>query len=298
MLQSRTSIPLTDLPVETLLHIANYLRFRLGLPTGALNKRLASIFRTPSSVAARALAHYKYPPTTLVYESWRSETDQHLVVKAILERVEWCDDDLLITINTPTNGPDGAIMTPLVAAACAGDTATVKVLLNAGATLARARLFVRVREARGFHLEMVKLLMNNGADTEEWLDEFLYKSTSSGRADVVRFLLTLGAKVNPRSRRHYHYPREDGPLQAAALGGHVEVVSMLLDHGADILFSDNMALWLAVREGKAAVVRLLLERGADAVGESEQAKNAMATADKRGFTDILDLLTLYSAEVL
>ncbi|KAJ3334301.1 hypothetical protein HDU93_008026 [Gonapodya sp. JEL0774] len=288
-MQSRTSIHLTDLPVETLLHIANYLRFRLCLPTGALNKRLARIFRTPASIAVRALAHYTNPSKTLVWESLISDTDQHLVIKAILERVE------RFRIDDTYFCPDGSTASPLVAAARTGNTATVKVLLNAGANLALARLFVRVREARGFHLEMVKLLMDNGADTEEWLDEFLYKSTSSGRADVVRFLLTLGANVNPRSRGYYHYPHEDGPLQTAALGGHVEVVSMLLDHGADIHFLDNMALWLAVREGKAAVVRLLLKRGADTVGESEQAKIAMAKARTGGFTEILDLLKLHSA---
>ncbi|KAJ3326692.1 hypothetical protein HDU93_002337 [Gonapodya sp. JEL0774] len=185
-------------------------------------------------------------------------------------------------------------MTPLVAAACAGNTATVEVLLDAGAPLGRPRTLAHVSEGRGFHLEMVKLLMDNGADTEEWLDEFLHKSTSSGRADVVRFLLTQGTEVNPR-RNRYHYPHRYGPLQEAAVGGHVEVVSMLLDHGADIHFSGNVALWLAVREGKAAVVRLLLERGADTVGESVQAKVAMAKARTRGFTEILDLLKLHSA---
>ncbi|KAJ3304480.1 hypothetical protein HDU93_006361, partial [Gonapodya sp. JEL0774] len=277
----------TGLPAEILLHIANRLESRLGLPTGALNRRLTNIFRTPSSIAVRALAHYQHPPKTLVWECWRSGAEQHLVIKAILERVERCDE---FKIDNTAVGPHGVDVTPLVAAAWAGNTTTVKILLNVGASFHLSWVeFIAWACAGHGHLEVVKLLMENGADTQVWLDEFLHEGSSNGHTGVVRFLLNQGAEVNP-GHRCYLY----GPLQAAALGGHVEVVSILLDHGADIHFSGNEALWFAVREGKAAVVRLLLERGADAIGESEQAKGAMAKAKDKGFTEILDLLRLHS----
>ncbi|KAJ3307712.1 hypothetical protein HDU93_005942, partial [Gonapodya sp. JEL0774] len=47
---------LQDLPPEILLAVGCYLDHRLGLPTGALNRHLVSIFRQPANVAARELA--------------------------------------------------------------------------------------------------------------------------------------------------------------------------------------------------------------------------------------------------
>ncbi|KAJ3322515.1 hypothetical protein HDU93_003101, partial [Gonapodya sp. JEL0774] len=131
-MQSRTSILLTDLPDEILLRIANHLEFRLGLPTGALNRRLVTIFGTPSSIAVRALAHHQHPSKTLVWECWRSGADQYLVIKSILQRVERCEG---FRIDDEAVAPHGVDVTPLVAAAWAGNTTIVEILLNAGADI-------------------------------------------------------------------------------------------------------------------------------------------------------------------
>ncbi|KAJ3328038.1 hypothetical protein HDU93_001705, partial [Gonapodya sp. JEL0774] len=77
---------LTDLPTEILLRIGQCLPHRLGFPSGALNKRLSAIFRTPSNIAIRAIAHHKSCARALVRESSRYEHDQNLVVEAIYQK--------------------------------------------------------------------------------------------------------------------------------------------------------------------------------------------------------------------
>ncbi|KAJ3301117.1 hypothetical protein HDU93_006921, partial [Gonapodya sp. JEL0774] len=84
---------LLDLAPETILLIGEYLPFRLGMPTGALNRTLATIFRVRDSIAARAVAHFRSPTETLLWESARPEPGQHMVIRAIHERlVQWLPD--------------------------------------------------------------------------------------------------------------------------------------------------------------------------------------------------------------
>jgi ankyrin repeat protein len=56
------------------------------------------------------------------------------------------------------------------------------------------------------------------------------------------------------------------PLAVASQNGHVAVVHLLIDKGADVLESDNKGvtpLYVASQQGHGATVRLLLDKGAD-----------------------------------
>jgi beta-lactamase regulating signal transducer with metallopeptidase domain len=93
-------------------------------------------------------------------------------------------------------------------------------------------------------------------------------------------------------------PVEDDPLAfalvAAAGEGHVEVVSLLLERGANpntpIVWTGGTALMVAASEGHVEVVRLLLERGGDPVLSIPPLGSALSIAASEGHVDVVRLL--------
>lgn len=74
-----------------------------------------------------------------------------------------------------------------------------------------------------------------------------------GNIDIVNLLLDNGADVNT----------EDGyPLRWAAMNGHTEIVRILIKYGADVNVEKGISLRWAATRGHAKIVRLLLNAGA------------------------------------
>ena len=80
---------------------------------------------------------------------------------------------------------------------------------------------------------------------------------------------------------------EDEALSAAAAHGHTNIVSMLLDHGADIHAQADEALQAASRNGQSDTVALLLARGSDA---SALNGYALSLAQRYGHDAVASLL--------
>ena len=80
---------------------------------------------------------------------------------------------------------------------------------------------------------------------DEWL---LIKSAREGELEVVRLLLDRGADVHAKN---------DDALQWAAYNDHLEVVRLLLDRGADVHSMNDDALQWAAEMGHLEVVALL-----------------------------------------
>jgi ankyrin repeat protein len=88
----------------------------------------------------------------------------------------------------------------------------------------------------------------------------LHAASAAGHVEVVRLLLECGADVDARG------DMDRSPLQLATFHGHLDVVQCLLDRGADANFQDGdqvTPLSLAAVEGHLEVVRLLFEHNAD-----------------------------------
>jgi ankyrin repeat protein len=121
------------------------------------------------------------------------------------------------------------------------------------------------------HWDTVKLLVEAKASVSA---EVLYCAAKAGNKEMVEFLLTPIYESNGRRKQRKVYEGIDpnvlhegwSPLHIAANFNHVEVIAVLLAHGAniDLLNENNVtALYLACQFGKLEAVRLLLEHGAN-----------------------------------
>ncbi|KAJ3332687.1 hypothetical protein HDU93_008971 [Gonapodya sp. JEL0774] len=278
---------LSDLPIEILIRIGEFLPHRLGLPTGTLNRTLLGIFSKPDSIAIRAIAHYPSSAATLVHECSRLEPRQHLVVEAICAQFR-AVGGFDVDDGAKLGSPHAETITPLYAAATAGNVEVVRILLNLGADVYERRNTRRllIRTCGKGHVQVLKLLLENEKNIRNTIPMLLYVSSSDGRVDVVRFPLA-------EAERMQIAPIDDvqSCLNSAARNGHMNVVHLLLDPGgADVHANEEEVLWTAVMSGHLKIVKLLNNCGSDVRRPSWLRREALAVADRRGATDLLKLV--------
>ena len=149
--------------------------------------------------------------------------------------------------------------TPLMYAAAVGSTDAVKALLAKGADARMKNSFDATPLMWGItNLEKVRLLVDAGADvnarSKQGMTPLLIAANNAGSTEIVRFLLSKGAKV------------EGTVLIGAANSGDLELVRLLIDKGADVNAATkrgDTALQFAASVGNVTMVKLLLDKGAD-----------------------------------
>ncbi len=112
-----------------------------------------------------------------------------------------------------------------------------------------------------------------------------------GEFDNIRILL----EKDPELARMQGTPEQwEGatPLTLAALVGHLEIATLLLEHGANVnpVSQDGSALLMAVWGGHLPMVQLLLKRGADPNVASASGETPLMAAAYKGFTEAGQLL--------
>lgn len=127
------------------------------------------------------------------------------------------------------------------------------------------------------HSNVVRILLDAGADPHMWLTDqmCLHAAAANGDVGMLRLLLEHGARGDMPSDM---YNWEDGsvfqnPLMVASKYGYLECVRVLLEAGTqDVnyrLFDGTTALSLACASGYIDVVQLLLEEGGAIMDETD-----------------------------
>lgn len=162
----------------------------------------------------------------------------------------------------PSGGalPDKVANEKLLAAIRNADASAVRALL-AGSADANARdeddLTALMHVAMYAGVDCMELVLAKGADPNaKSKADVTALMLAVGDAAKVRMLLAHGAEVNAKSQQGH-----TALTLAAGRAGSVEVVRLLLDHGAKL--ADKNILGAAAHSGDIRVVKLLLEKGAD-----------------------------------
>nr|XP_056713374.1 ankyrin repeat domain-containing protein 17 [Euleptes europaea] len=192
--------------------------------------------------------------------------------------------------------------TPLMEAGSAGHVAVARVLLENGAGInTHSNEFkesaLTLACYKG-HLEMVRFLLEAGADQEHKTDEMhtaLMEACMDGHVEVARLLLDSGAQVNMPADSF------ESPLTLVACGGHVELAALLIERGANLEEVNDEGytpLMEAAREGHEEMVALLLGQGASINVQTEETQEtALTLSCCGGFLEVTDFLFRAGADL-
>ena len=132
------------------------------------------------------------------------------------------------------------------------------------------------------------------ADQQEILDEALVWACKSGRTEVLGRLLRAGARLDAD-------PYRGTPLIWSAFCNRMETAACLLDHGAAVNQKATFgglthgrgvtALHMASQKGHLSMVKLLINRGADpSITDDLHGEDAAGHANFLGHADVRDYL--------
>jgi ankyrin repeat protein len=178
----------------------------------------------------------------------------------------------------PTTNP-GSESSPLVQAAMAGDAASMQLLIQAGADVARAGAGALALSVMTKCQKCVELLTVKGLDKMAYTIALL-QNVPSGDVRAIRMMLDGGADVNAVD------PMGRTALVYAAVSDltPVDAAKMLIDRGADVNArsrhaqsgdADQSVLSLAKVHGDTPLVNLLVKAGATEVGRPIPALRTM-----------------------
>ncbi len=145
-------------------------------------------------------------------------------------------------------------------------------------------------------------------DHLKWLDELVELNPDNPRAYAMRADEYVVRKDFKKATADYtkKIGLDSGlvgysPLFIAAYQGHSEIVSGLLDSGADIDVRDpkegSTPLMAAISKGHAVIARILLEKGADVHASATEGRTALFMAAGIGQLECAEMVLAYGADI-
>lgn len=143
----------------------------------------------------------------------------------------------------------------LIAAAC-GDIVALRAAIEFGAAIGFLSHLAGRIAARNGHWSIVEEIMSR--------DDAIVFAAKFGATEFVRYLLDHGANLSVSDRLPPHFP----PVHYAAREGHVDVVLMLIDRGADARLAGDVVLTelcenrcLGVESGHGRLLTAMVDAG-------------------------------------
>jgi ankyrin repeat protein len=146
----------------------------------------------------------------------------------------------------------------------------------------RSTVGVLLQRSVGWNADRDKYLLANPKDFRTINEEFCQASHNGDCPTILHFMVSETMMDTQRG------------LRAAALRGHLDVVRLLLEHGArihaDRSSDHDTALFGACTNGHVAIVKLLIERGALADVPGSRLSTALSAALANDHIDVAKLL--------
>ncbi len=195
----------------------------------------------------------------------------------------------------PTLRMKAANIRKLIQAAKTGDIPTVRAFLDAGNSPDtpipnKARFSILMYAASGNQVEMIRFLLDKGANVE-------YKSADGytplmlagmrGSMEAAQFLLSVGANVKTKSNGGM------SALSFSVAAGKVNTVNLLLDKGSDpnnAPPNGSSELHMAAGLGHVEIAKMLMAKGANPQAKDEYGSTPLDYAVKSGHDDVAQLL--------
>ena len=141
-------------------------------------------------------------------------------------------------------------------------------------------------------LEIAQVLLEYGADPDRGVfSSPLSDAVNGGDVAMVRTLLMYGASQN--SPKLFYKTGGSGLLAQAIWIGHLEIIRILLENGADA--NEAGLLKKTIQAGNKDIARLLLENGADPNRRYDWHDSPLWHAARRGDVEMLKMLFEYGA---
>ena len=198
------------------------------------------------------------------------------------------------------NASVGLNKSPLVAALCNRHTQVAELLLQRGAVLpngCEGRTLLHASSTDGL-VDVTQWLLNIGLDAKAQEDNHktpLHSAAAKGRLEIVRILLGHGAYVNAVEVTHNYTP-----LHEASSGGHIDVVRVLIENEADVHARDqsqSTPLHVASSKNNAETAQLLIRLGADVHAQDQSQSTPLHVASSEGAAETVRILIKHGADV-
>lgn len=114
---------------------------------------------------------------------------------------------------------------------------------------------------------------------------------SAGYYELAQVLLAMSAQVEDRGQKN-----DCTPLMEAASAGHVDIIRLLISHGADVnaqSSTGNTPLMYACAGGHVAAVKELLTHGANVEDHNENGHTPLMEAASAGHVEVAKVILYF-----